>query len=73
MLEDIETFLINFLITGISSAIAKTTIAPLERIKVILQNQEMSLQVLKKQRAPYTGILNIIKRIPKEQVIITIS
>ena len=32
-----ENFLINFFLGGISATIAKTTVAPTERIKLILQ------------------------------------
>ncbi len=34
-----ENFLINFFLGGISATIAKTTVAPTERIKLILQTQ----------------------------------
>ncbi len=34
-----ENFLVNFLLGGISATIAKTTVAPTERVKLILQTQ----------------------------------
>lgn len=68
MLENVQEFIFNLIITGISSAFAKTIVAPLERTKLILQNQESSLQVLKKQRKTYTGIIDVMIRVPQEQV-----
>jgi solute carrier family 25 (adenine nucleotide translocator) protein 4/5/6/31 len=53
----------NFMLAGISAGISKTVAAPIERIKLLLQNQGDAKGIEK----PYKGILDIIKRVPAEQ------
>lgn len=66
-LEQIEKFIINIVVSGSAAAISKTLVAPIDRIKIILQNQDSALQVLTGQRKKYKGLLDVIKRVPKEQ------
>lgn len=47
-------FLKDFLAGGVSAAISVTVIAPLERIKLILQTQHISRQIAEDKR--YKGI-----------------
>lgn len=49
-----KSFLIHFLAGGISAAIAKTSVAPIERVKLLLQVQHTSKQITEEQR--YKGI-----------------
>ena len=58
-----STFLFDFLLAGISAAIGKTSTAPLERAKLLLQNQN-SLDVIEKK---YTGTFDCLKRLIKEE------
>jgi solute carrier family 25 (adenine nucleotide translocator) protein 4/5/6/31 len=53
----------NFMLAGISAAVSKTVAAPIERIKLLLQNQGDAKGIEK----PYTGIMDICKRVPAEQ------
>jgi solute carrier family 25 (adenine nucleotide translocator) protein 4/5/6/31 len=53
----------NFFLAGIAAAVSKTIAAPIERIKLLLQNQGDAKGIEK----PYTGILDICKRVPAEQ------
>lgn len=57
----------SFIISGILAIIFKTMFAPMERIKLILQTQASSRQIGVSERSAYSGILNAIVRIPKEQ------
>ncbi|KAL1117003.1 hypothetical protein AAG570_004331 [Ranatra chinensis] len=50
---------------GISAAVAKTVVAPIERVKLLLQVQHVSKQIKPEQR--YKGIVDAFIRIPKEQ------
>ena len=52
-------FLYDFLISGFAAAIAKTIIAPVERIKLLLQNQF----IIKSSHSKYNGILHCAKEI----------
>jgi len=56
MLED-------FALGGLSAAISKTVAAPIERVKLLLQNQGEAAAITK----PYTGIVDVFIRVPKEQ------
>lgn len=62
---DLKSFLIDFLMGGVSAAVAKTAVAPIERVKLLLQVQEVSKQIPQDQR--YKGIVDCFVRIPKEQ------
>lgn len=37
---DVSGFLTNFLMGGVSAAISKTAAAPIERVKLLIQNQD---------------------------------
>ena len=50
MPTDAKAFLKDFLAGGISAAIAKTTVAPIERVKLLLQVQQVSKQISEAQR-----------------------
>ncbi|XP_056631296.1 ADP,ATP carrier protein 1-like isoform X2 [Diorhabda sublineata] len=65
MPTDIKTFIKDFLAGGISAAIAKTAVAPIERVKLILQVQAASTQISPEKE--YKGIIDCFIRIPKEQ------
>jgi len=53
----------NFMLAGISAGFSKTVAAPIERIKLLLQNQGDAKGIEK----PYKGMMDIIKRVPAEQ------
>ncbi|XP_034659944.1 ADP,ATP carrier protein [Drosophila subobscura] len=63
--KDLKGFMMDFMMGGVSAAIAKTAVAPIERVKLILQVQEVSKQIAQDQR--YKGIIDCFIRIPKEQ------
>lgn len=54
-----QSFLIDFLAGGLSAAIAKTAVAPLERVKLLLQVQHTSKQIRPEQR--YKGMLKLLR------------
>lgn len=60
-----KNFLQDFLVGGISAAISKTCVAPIERVKLLLQNQDASSQIKADQR--YKGIGDCFTRVVKEQ------
>lgn len=71
--DDAKRFLLNFGVVSVTSSIAKTITAPLDRIKLILQNQDSALQVIKGERRRYNGILDCLIRLPREQVSVSPS
>jgi solute carrier family 25 (adenine nucleotide translocator) protein 4/5/6/31 len=53
------------LVGGISAAISKTAVAPIERVKILLQVQDASRQITAEKK--YKGILDCFARVVKEQ------
>ncbi|KAI8483034.1 PREDICTED: ADP/ATP translocase 1-like [Branchiostoma belcheri] len=65
--DQVVGFLKDFLAGGISAAIAKTAVAPIERVKLLLQVQDASKQMEAAGAKKYKGIIDCVTRIPKEQ------
>ncbi|XP_012137965.1 ADP,ATP carrier protein-like isoform X2 [Megachile rotundata] len=59
-----KSFLVDFLAGGISAAVSKTAVAPLERVKLLLQVQHTSKQIRPEDR--YKGMVDAFIRIPRE-------
>eukprot|EP00501_MAST-03F_sp_TOSAG23-6_P002386 GSMAST32.ASY1.ANO1.2492.1 assembled CDS len=53
----------DFMLAGCAAAVAKTSAAPIERVKLLLQNQGESAAITR----PYKGIVDVFVRVPKEQ------
>jgi solute carrier family 25 (adenine nucleotide translocator) protein 4/5/6/31 len=64
-LGDPVSFAKDFVAGGVSAAISKTAVAPIERVKLLLQVQHASKQITEAQR--YKGMVDCFVRIPKEQ------
>ena len=59
-----QNFTMDFIIGGITSTLVKTTTAPIERVKLLLQTQDVMKNMLKKK---YKDIINVFERVPKEK------
>jgi len=64
--NDVSTFAINFLMGGVSAAVSKTAAAPIERVKLLIQNQDEMLKNGRLDR-PYGGIGECFKRVIAEE------
>jgi solute carrier family 25 (adenine nucleotide translocator) protein 4/5/6/31 len=64
-ITDPMDFMKDFVAGGISAAVSKTAVAPIERVKLLLQVQHVSKQISADQR--YKGMVDCFVRIPKEQ------
>lgn len=64
--KGVSAFATNFLMGGVSAAVSKTTDAPIERVKILIQNQD---EVIKAGRLlePYKGIGDIFRRTIKDE------
>ena len=60
-----KSFLVDFLIGGVSAAVSKTVVAPIERVKLLLQVQDANKKIPVDQR--YNGIGDCFSRVMKEQ------
>jgi solute carrier family 25 (adenine nucleotide translocator) protein 4/5/6/31 len=63
--SDAFKFMIDLLSGGTAAAVSKTAVAPIERVKLLLQVQDASATIAKDQR--YKGIIDVLVRVPKEQ------
>lgn len=62
---DAKSFAQDFAAGGVAAAISKTAVAPIERVKLLLQVQHTSKQITEAQR--YKGMVDCFVRIPREQ------
>jgi len=62
---DPVAFAKDFLAGGVAAGISKTIVAPIERVKLLLQVQAVQKQLTEAQK--YKGIVDCFVRIPKEQ------
>jgi len=64
--KDASAFAIDFLMGGVSAAVSKTAAAPIERVKLLIQNQD---EMLKTGRLaePYTGIGDCFSKVIKQE------
>jgi len=60
-----KSFLVDFMIGGVSAAVSKTAVAPIERVKLLLQVQDANKNILPENR--YSGIGDCFKRVVAEQ------
>jgi solute carrier family 25 (adenine nucleotide translocator) protein 4/5/6/31 len=61
-----KSFMLDFLMGGVSAGVSKTAAAPIERIKLLIQNQD---EMIKQGRLaePYKGIGDCFGRVIKEE------
>jgi len=58
-------FALDFALGGISAAISKTAVAPIERVKLLLQTQDANAKITGDKK--YKGIVDVFVRVPKEE------
>jgi len=64
--KDNTAFMVDFMAGGISAAVSKTAAAPIERIKLLIQNQDAMLKNGSLSE-PYKGISDCFKRVVAEE------
>jgi solute carrier family 25 (adenine nucleotide translocator) protein 4/5/6/31 len=57
----------DWLTGGVSAGVSKTAVAPIERVKLLIQTQDANPMIASGQVARYTGIVNCFTRVAKEQ------
>ncbi|KAL8555453.1 hypothetical protein ACS0TY_003311 [Phlomoides rotata] len=61
-----SSFAIDFLMGGVSAAVSKTAAAPIERVKLLIQNQDEMIKAGRLSE-PYKGISDCFKRTIKDE------
>ncbi|KAJ3716258.1 mitochondrial carrier [Lentinula guzmanii] len=66
-----QDFAIDFMMGGVSAAVSKTAAAPIERIKLLIQNQD---EMIKQGRLshPYKGISDAFKRTSADEGVLSL-
>jgi len=57
----------NFLLSGVAAGVSKTAAAPIERVKLLVQNQDEMIKQGRLDR-PYNGVIDCTKRYFKLRV-----
>ncbi|KAI8878506.1 ADP,ATP carrier protein [Backusella circina FSU 941] len=70
-MKDQNQFAINFLMGGVSASVSKTVSAPIERVKLLIQNQD---EMIKQGRlsTPYKGIGECFTRTVRDEGVISL-
>lgn len=66
MSDDLSKFLIDFMMGGVSAAVSKTAAAPIERVKLLIQNQDEMIKQGRLSRK-YDGIVECFSRTAREE------
>ncbi|CAL0303439.1 unnamed protein product [Lupinus luteus] len=64
-------FLIDFLMGGVSAAVSKTAAAPIERVKLLIQNQDEMIKTGRLSE-PYKGIGDCFKRTTADEGVVAL-
>ncbi len=67
MPSDTSGFFFDFLFGGIAATITKTIMAPIERIQVLLQTQDVNVLIQQGKTLKYKGINDCMARVIKEE------
>lgn len=59
-------FAVDFLMGGVSAAVSKTAAAPIERVKLLIQNQDEMIKAGRLSE-PYKGIVDCFSRVTKDE------
>ncbi|KAF5828823.1 mitochondrial carrier domain-containing protein [Dunaliella salina] len=65
------SFLLDFLLGGVAATVSKSAAAPIERIKLLIQNQN---ELVKQGRlkVPYQGVIDCFKRVLREEGVLSL-
>ncbi|PKI31659.1 hypothetical protein CRG98_047943, partial [Punica granatum] len=69
--KGIASFAIDFLMGGVSAAVSKTAAAPIERVKLLIQNQDEMIKAGRLSE-PYKGIGDCFKRTMQDEGIVSL-
>lgn len=66
-----QQFQIDFIISGFNAALIKTTLAPLDRLKIIFQTQDANVN-LRKNKIKFKNILKSFRMIIKQEGVVAL-
>jgi len=63
---NLYNFFFDFMMGGVSAAVSKTAAAPIERVKLLIQNQDKMIKS-GRLKDPYKGIVDCFSRVSREE------
>merc|ERR1712086_204677 len=66
-----SSFVVDFLMGGVSAAVSKTAAAPIERVKLLIQNQDEMLKTGRLDRK-YNGIVECFRRTSQQEGVLSL-
>jgi len=63
----LEQFLSDLAVGGISGAVAKSLMAPVERVKILMQTQDSNPKILSGEEKRYSSMVDCFRRVQAEQ------
>lgn len=69
--KNVKGFMIDFLMGGVSAAVSKTAAAPIERVKLLMQNQDELLKAGRLSK-PYKGISDCFGRTIRDEGVLAL-
>jgi solute carrier family 25 (adenine nucleotide translocator) protein 4/5/6/31 len=69
--SDVVSFFIDFMMGGVSAAVSKTAAAPIERVKLLIQNQEEMIKAGRLDKR-YSGIVDCFSRVVRDEGVISL-
>ncbi|CAG8433088.1 10717_t:CDS:2 [Diversispora eburnea] len=66
-----KNFIVDFLMGGVSAAVSKTAAAPIERVKLLIQNQDEMIKAGRLSK-PYGGIVECFTRTVREESVLSL-
>ena len=65
-----SNFFVDFMMGGVSAAVSKTAAAPIERVKLLIQNQDEMIKQGRLEKR-YTGIVDCFKRTAADEGVVS--
>lgn len=69
--DEVVSFAVDFLMGGVSAAVSKTVAAPIERVKLLIQNQDEMIKSGRLQTR-YNGIVDCFGRVIREEGVLSL-
>lgn len=69
--KSFSSFMVDFLMGGVSAAVSKTAAAPIERVKLMIQNQDEMIRAGRLSE-PYKGISDCFARTIKDEGVLAL-
>lgn len=68
----IKEILQDWLTGGVAAGVSKTIVAPIERVKMLIQTQDANPRIMSGEIARYTGVVNCFTRVSAEQGVVSL-